>query len=145
MAVICFLCFVILLRFDYIRGQIFTLIQQLNPVNVFVNLVRLVLSPLPWELDPTLPLMLRLWYIFSFFISVTCGIYFLISCVIKKYIFDLSLFIFFGAYVLPYILVNNLGFRQVASIVPFMALPVMVKMFGMDEKRGKDNTGESNA
>lgn len=124
-----------IIGFSYVKGRALGLIAQFNPAVFAVDVVRFALSPLPWSLDPTLPWYLQIWYALSFWISISVSLYFLIGCIYRRWKFDWAMIAFLTTSIIPYILIENLGFRQVAPIMPFVSIPIISRMLGLDIRR----------
>ena len=105
-------------------NRIQSIIIHFFEVNWGVEIIRFFFSPLPWSIDPELPGILTPWYSISLFFVLLLLIVNVILLTNKNRgpfkPISLPLLVFLSAYSVPYILIGNLGFRQLAVILPFV-------------------------
>ncbi|RUO74525.1 hypothetical protein CWI80_04075 [Pseudidiomarina sediminum] len=130
-----FFIMVILIYFLYIRWELFSgFYSKVSFGHLLIStpyeIVRFILSPLPLQLTEELPLILKGWYVFSFWVSVIA-----LFCILRSMLnrtnwrLKASLIAMVLVYILPYIVVGDLGFRQQSVIAPLLFGLLVVPVF----------------
>ena len=96
-----------------------------NLIMLPLTILRLALSPIPWQMSDELNILLYLWYSISFFVIM----FFLVLFSLRISNFSKSTFsfvVFIICYILPYSGHDGLGFRQTIVVMPFVFLCVFL-------------------
>ncbi|MGF1747113.1 hypothetical protein [Vibrio cionasavignyae] len=114
---------------------------SISSINIYAALIdfpeafiRVFLSPVPWLVSSELPTVLMLWYSLVFIFMCFICIVFLMKFMFWKSILHenklLPFLVLFLCYIFPYLANDQLGFRQVTIMMPFLfvfvVFPVLV-------------------
>ncbi|KZW98826.1 hypothetical protein JL49_20760 [Pseudoalteromonas luteoviolacea] len=93
-----------------------------NIIALPITVLRLLLSPLPWQIADGINDIIRLWYIISFPIVIILSALYVVRFKesLPSLRTTLPFFALVVSYILPYASHSGLGFRQSAIIIPFL-------------------------
>lgn len=103
-------------------------VVSLDYTAIFLESIRFIFSPIPWQIDANIPMYLYAWYHFSFFI---CLISILITISIlmtkkNKSFFSIPIIIMIFFNIIAYSTEIGVGFRQMAVLSPFFYIPIFI-------------------
>ena len=112
------------------RGAIISIsikkIAQINIIDLLLNTFKFILSPLPWSIDPKLPVYLHAWYSISFFVIFLVIGLTLITRRLPKYDFVIPILLMLFVNIIVYSTEIEIGFRQTAVLIPWIVVPCVL-------------------